>query len=141
MTTIHLLLIIIITTTTTFSAHAAGNNNHASNVAKLFTLVDKDQTGTLDCKELNFPDCEEQLDGSLVTPGTFGALLEQLAEANNVPVEGFVEGAVAYQTKGKRMNLEEIRKDEEIANEPTDEDIARAEAAGDPDEDEGGREL
>ena len=56
-------------------------------------------------------------------------------------VEGFVEGAIAYQTKGKRMNLEEIRKDEEIANEPTDEDIARAEAAGDPDEDEGGREL
>ena len=133
---IHLLLIII---TTTISAY--GDNNHASNVAKLFTLVDKDQTGTLDCNELNFPDCEEQLDGSLVTPGTFGALLEQLAEANNVPVEGFVEGAVAYQTKGKRMNLEEIRKDEEIANEPTDEDIARAEAAGDPDEDEGGREL
>ena len=140
MTMSMLLLLIMITTTTTISAYAAGSN-HASNVAKLFTLVDKDQTGTLDCKELNFPDCEEQLDGSVVTPGTFGALLDQLAEANNVPVEGFVEGAIAYQTKGKRMNLEEIRKDEEIANEPTDEDIARAEAAGDPDEDEGGREL
>lgn len=103
-------------------------------VARLFALVDKNGSGDLDCAELNFPDCAEQLGGGVVKPEEFDKLLVELAEANGVPSDKFLEGALRFQTQGTRMKLEEMRP---TTTEPREEDFV----GGDPDEDEGGRDL